>query len=376
MHSLEALLFDCLPDNKCDEIREYLYGRIPSNLTFDEDVKSLCSLNGFEVKGYSIRAHTEQTRPARTVRIGMLQATAPLVTREIGVEAYREEAIKKLEPMFEAAGKAGVNVICISDLWAAPIFFGTQQSGPWTEYAEEVSLESPTLRFLARMASELDMVVVSPMLERCTHREDVIYHTAVVISNSGHIIGTHRANHVSRALSNPEINYCTEAEGSHDVFETAFGKIAVSLSRGHNYPLDWKAFRMNGAEIIFAADAVVGGVEETIWQAQGVSAAAANVCFVACVNRVGEETVGSKTRDHCGGSYCAAPDGTRTPSLSRSKAGVLVVELDLNLSRQVEDVAKQNGGARLEVYHNAIGDFLSSEFVPQVVVDPSMEENF
>lgn len=36
-----------------------------------------------------------------------------------------------------------------------------------------------------------------------------------------------------------------------------------------------------------------------------------------------------------GSSYVAAPDGSRTPGLSRFKDGLMVVELDLNLCRQV-----------------------------------------
>lgn len=39
-----------------------------------------------------------------------------------------------------------------------------------------------------------------------------------------------------------------------------------------------------------------------------------------------------------GSSYVAAPDGSRTPGLSRTRDGVLVAELDLNLCRQVNDI--------------------------------------
>ena len=37
-----------------------------------------------------------------------------------------------------------------------------------------------------------------------------------------------------------------------------------------------------------------------------------------------------------GSSYVAAPDGSRTPGLSRYKDGLMVAELDLNLCRQVQ----------------------------------------
>ena len=38
-----------------------------------------------------------------------------------------------------------------------------------------------------------------------------------------------------------------------------------------------------------------------------------------------------------GSSYVAAPDGSRTPGLSRTMDGLLLVEVDLNLCRQVKD---------------------------------------
>lgn len=38
-----------------------------------------------------------------------------------------------------------------------------------------------------------------------------------------------------------------------------------------------------------------------------------------------------------GSSYVAAPDGSRTPGLSRTRDGLLVTEMDLNLNRQLSD---------------------------------------
>ena len=38
-----------------------------------------------------------------------------------------------------------------------------------------------------------------------------------------------------------------------------------------------------------------------------------------------------------GSSYVSAPDGSRTPGLSRTQDGLLVAEMDLNLCRQVSD---------------------------------------
>lgn len=50
----------------------------------------------------------------------------------------------------------------------------------------------------------------------------------------------------------------------------------------------------------------------------------------------------SKTAHHdfghfYGSSYVAAPDGSRSPGLSRTQDGLLIAELDLNLNRQIAD---------------------------------------
>lgn len=38
-----------------------------------------------------------------------------------------------------------------------------------------------------------------------------------------------------------------------------------------------------------------------------------------------------------GSSYVAAPDGSRSPGLSRTQDGLLIAEIDLNLNRQIAD---------------------------------------
>lgn len=42
------------------------------------------------------------------------------------------------------------------------------------------------------------MVIISPILERDAEHGGTIWNTAVVISNSGGVIGKHRKNHIPR----------------------------------------------------------------------------------------------------------------------------------------------------------------------------------
>lgn len=103
-------------------------------------------------------------------------------------------------------------------------------------------------------------------------------------------------------------------------------------------------------QIVFCPAASISGVEESLWNIQGRSAAVANSFYTCNLNRVGTEehvhpfTLGDgkpakKAFGHFyGSSYVAAPDGTRTPSLGRTRDGLLITELDLNLCRQAKDI--------------------------------------
>merc|ERR1712107_154617 len=99
-----------------------------------------------------------------------------------------------------------------------------------------------------------------------------------------------------------------------------------------------------------------------MWPIEARNAAIANSYFTCAINRVGTETfprefssgdgkAAHKDFGHFyGSSYCACPDGSRTPGLSRTRDGVLVAEIDLNLQRQVRDKWGFAMTARLELY--------------------------
>lgn len=87
----------------------------------------------------------------------------------------------------------------------------------------------------------------------------------------------------------------------------------------------------------------MGSLSEPLWAIEARNAAIANHYFTVGINRVGTEkyynafTSGDGKPAHnefghfYGSSYVAAPEGSRTPSLSRVKDGLLLTEMDLNL---------------------------------------------
>jgi beta-ureidopropionase len=139
---------------------------------------------------------------------------------------------------------------------------------------------------------------------------------------------------------------------------------------------------------------------------------------VAAINRVGTErfpnafTSGDGAPAHndfghfYGSSYVAAPDASRSPSLARSRDGLLVADLDLNLCQQVGtgcgrgcsllSEAKQAGDhvlgastpsrpsvqlrdkwgfrmtARYDMYAQQLADYVRHDFQPHIIRDPAL----
>jgi beta-ureidopropionase len=201
----------------------------------------------------------------------------------------------------------------------------------------------------------------------------------VVISNSGNVMGKTRKNHIPRVGDFNESTYYLEGNTGHRVFETAFGRIAVNICYGRHHPLNWIAYGLNGAEIVFNPSATVGALSEPMWPIEARCAAIASTYFVGGINRVGTETFPNeftsgdgkpahKDFGHFyGSSYFAAPDGSRTPGLSRTRDGLLVTEVDLNMIQQIRDKWCIQMTARYEDYAKELGEYVKEDFKPQIV---------
>lgn len=119
-----------------------------------------------------------------------------------------------------------------------------------------------------------DMVIISPILER--DERDIIWNTAVVISHTGKVMGKSRKNHIPRVGDFNESTYYMEGDTGHKVFDTKYGKIAINICYGRHIPMNWMAFGLNGAEIVFNPSATVGALSEPLWPIEARCAAIAN----------------------------------------------------------------------------------------------------
>jgi len=258
-----------------------------------------------------------------------------------------------------------------------PFAFATREKH-WLEFAEDAA-EGPSFKLLSPIARKHNMVIVSPILERDMAHGRTIWNTAVVISNTGSVIGKHRKNHIPRVGDFNESTYYMEGNTGWPVFDTAFGKVAINICYGRHHPLNWMGFGLNGAEIVFNPSATVGALSEPMWSIEARNAAIANNYFVAGNNRIGTEafpnefTSGDKKPAKTdfghfyGSSYIAAPDASRCEGLSRTRDGIVIAEADLNLCEQIKDVWCLQMTARYPDYAKLLADYVKPDFKQQII---------
>ena len=377
IHSLESLLRK-LPEEDQAEAWRILYGNLPDNLPIPEETQRYADSLDFDVAAYKFHAADEQRRKPRIVRVGVIQNRIVADT-SAPIEDQYQALADRIGKIIEAAGQMGVNVLGLQEAWTMPFAFCTREKQPWLEFAEPI--DGPSTQFLSGLAKKHNMVIVSPILERDEAHGGTIHNTAVVIGNRGNVIGSHRKNHIPRVGDFNESTYYMEGEDGHPVFATEFGNVAINICYGRHHPLNWLMFGINGAEIVFNPSATVGALSEPLWPIEARCASIANNYFTANINRIGTETFpnaftsGDGKESHndfghfYGSSYVGAPNGARTPGLSRVRDGLLVCEVNLNHCRQVKDVWGFQMTQRLEEYASWLAEAAKPGFKPQIIRD-------
>ena len=377
LESLESLLRK-LPEEDQAEAFRILYGNMPRPLPIAPAAAALAEQFDFDVAAYQFDSAGEQRRPPRNVRVGVIQ-TQIVEPTDAPVERQFQALCSRTEKLIHAAGAMGCNVLGLQEAWTMPFAFCTREKHPWLEFAEPV--DGPSTQFLASLARHYNMVIVSPILERDELHGGTIHNTAVIIGNRGNIIGKHRKNHIPRVGDFNESTYYMEGDTGHPVFATQFGRIGVNICYGRHHPLNWLMFGLNGAEIVFNPSATVGALSEPLWPIEARCASIANNYFTAAINRIGTEsfpnafTSGDGKPAHhdfghfYGSSYVTAPDGGRTPGLSRTRDGVLISEIDLNHCRQVRDKWGFQMTRRLGEYAADLTRASRPDFRPQIIAD-------
>jgi beta-ureidopropionase len=114
--SLEQLLKEHVPVDKLEEALRVLHGtkggRPVSDLTIPKEALSLAEKLAFDLQAYRFSAAVEQLRSPRVVRVGIVQNAIVLETTAPYAE-QRQAIFNRVKGVIEAAGAAGVRILCL-----------------------------------------------------------------------------------------------------------------------------------------------------------------------------------------------------------------------------------------------------------------------
>ena len=276
---------------------------------------------------------------SRDVQIGLIQMTC---------SADRQANIEKTFSNIENLAQSGAQIICTQELFQTPYF--CQVMDDWVFLmAEEVHAEAEMVKSLRSTAKDLQVVIIAGLFEK---RSIGLYHnSAVVIDADGTYLGKYRKMHIPQDPGYTEKYYFTPGDLGYQVFRTRYADLGVLICWDQWFPEAARLTAMKGAEMIFIPTAIgfdPGNENEerpeeshAAWQIVQQGHAAANVSYLAAVNRVGLELApdGSGSIQFWGGSFVADLSGQVIEKASLEAEENLLCTVDLERIERVRNIS-------------------------------------
>ena len=288
---------------------------------------------------------------ARIVKCGLIQARHAGPT-DAGIEEIKKANLDKHLAMIDDAGKQGVQILCMQEVFTTPYFCAEQQVR-WYDAVEKIP-DGPTTKLMQEAAKKHGMVIVVPIYEE--EITGIYYNTAAVIDADGTYLGKYRKNHIPHV--NPgfwEKFYFLPGNLGYPTFETAFARIGVYICYDRHFPEGARALGLNGAEIVFNPSATVAGLSEYLWKLEQPAHAVANGYFVGAINRVGHEQPWD-IGEFYGQSYFCDPRGQIIAQAPRDEDALVVADLNLDMIREVRNTWQFFRDRRPESYTSLVAE--------------------
>jgi N-carbamoylputrescine amidase len=234
-----------------------------------------------------------------TTTVGLVQMACTPNTND-----NLENAIQSIR----TASKKGAQIICLPELFLTPYFCQTEDAQNFS-FAE--SLPSLTSETLAKLAKELEVVLIVPLFEKRT--QGIYHNTALVMDADGSIAGTYRKMHIPDDPCFFEKYYFTPGDTGFKSFPTRYGRVGVLICWDQWFPEAARLTALSGAQFIFYPTAIGYQDEDekeskkqiNAWETIQKAHAISNGVFLGAVNRVGRE----KSLTFWGRSFISNPFG-------------------------------------------------------------------
>jgi len=268
----------------------------------------------------------------------------PMTEGEGTIKEIKEAMFKKHIPFIDNAGKQGVQILCLQEIFNTPYFCPGQDSA-WYKSAEPVP--GPTTEQLSAFAKKYEMVIIAPIYEKA--QPGVLYNTAAVIDADGSYLGKYRKHHIPHTSGFWEKFFFRPGNLGYPVFETRYAKVGVYICYDRHFPEGARALGLNGAEIVYNPSATVAGLSQHLWKLEQPAHAVTNGYFMGCINRVGVEKPWNLGKFY-GSSYFVDPRGEIFSIASEEKDELLVAEFDLDMIEEVRSTWQFFRDRRPETY--------------------------
>jgi beta-ureidopropionase len=287
----------------------------------------------------------------RIVKCGLIQATNAAPT-DASIDEIKRANLDKHISMIEDAGRQGVQILCMQEVFNTP-YFCAEQKTRWYDAVEKIP-DGPTVKLMQEIARQHGMVIIVPIYEE--EITGIYYNTAAVIDADGKYLGKYRKNHIPHVAPGFwEKFYFKPGNLGYPTFETAFARIGVYICYDRHFPEGARALGLNGAEIVFNPSATVAGLSEYLWKLEQPAHAAANGYFIAAINRVGHEQPWD-IGEFYGQSYFCDPRGQIIAQAPRDEDALLVSDLNLDMIREVRNTWQFFRDRRPETYGVLVAD--------------------
>jgi len=251
-----------------------------------------------------------------------------------------EEQINQLSAHFEQvlADSPEVDLVIFPELMTSP-YFCMFQDDLFFSLAEP--LKGKTYQHFSQKAQNHQVNIVVTIFEKEEYNgETHFYNTALLISDSGELIGHYRKTHIPTlvlpTLSTNEAYYF-ERGTEFPVFELKGYKIGLLICFDRSFPEAARTLAEQGAELIIIPTAASGEDRKSTWLAECASRAMENGVYVMGVNRAGEESLNLHARSDLsffGLSCLYGPSGQEIFTLDSTPWTHLSVTIEKEAIRQ------------------------------------------
>ena len=267
----------------------------------------------------------------RKVLGGLIQCATPMSDPSLPIDKVREDAIARHVPLIEEAGKRGVQILGLQEIFNGP-YFCPSQSPRWYDAAEPVP--GPTVERMQPIAKKYGMAMVVPVYEK--EMAGVYYNTAAVLDHDGTYLGKYRKTHIPQV--NPgffEKFYFKPGNLGYPVFKLSSGvTVGVYICYDRHFPEGARLLALHGAEVIFNPSATVAGLSQYLWKLEQPAHAVASGTYWACSNRVGTEAPWNIGKFY-GTSYIVDPRGQFLATAGEDTDELVIADCDLDKIEEV-----------------------------------------